>query len=175
VHKGSGRILYVVVCAAPAATEVGRLVELAQDEGWQVCVVTTPLGRRFVDVDFLERLTAAPVRSEYRLPHEPKTMPLADAVVAAPVTFNTINKWATGIADTFAVSLLCEVMGSEVPILAVPLLKDELARHTAFSTNLTALRHMGVTVLFDPKAPPAARMPSWERILEELNGLVRDG
>ena len=175
MHEGTERVLHLVVCAAPAAAEVGRLVELAQDDGWRVCVIATPVGRRFVDVDFLEGLTAEPVRSEYRLPHEPKTMPLADAVVVAPATFNTINKWATGIADTFAVSLLCETMGSEVPILAVPVLNDELARHTAFSTNLAALRHMGVTVLFDPKASPTARIPSWERILEELNGLVGDG
>jgi phosphopantothenoylcysteine synthetase/decarboxylase len=91
-----------------------------------------------------------------------------------PATFNTINKWATGIADTFAVALLCELMGFEVPILAVPLLKDALTRHTAFSASLGALRDMGVRVLFDSDAPSNARMPTWERIMEELNDLVGD-
>lgn len=161
-----------MVCAAPAGLDVARLVELAQEAGWRVCVITTPLGRRFVDVDLLAGLTGERVRSDYRMPGEPNELPIADAVVVAPATFNTINKWATGIADTFAVGLLCELMGFGVPILAVPLLKDALARHTAFTKNLEALREMGVRVLFDPEAPAHARMPGWERIVEELSELV---
>ncbi|WP_033323748.1 flavoprotein [Actinomadura atramentaria] len=174
--RGDGkRVLYVVVCAAPAASEVTEFVELAQGAGWRVVVVTTPLGRRFVDADLLAELTGERVRSEYRMPDEPNALPSADAVVVAPATFNTINKWAVGIADTFAVALLCELMGFGVPIVAVPLLKEALARHTAFVRNVEALREMGVRVLFDPAAPAHARMPTWERVITELSDLVENG
>jgi hypothetical protein len=50
-------VLYVVACAAPAAADLARLVVLAQHDGWQVHVVTTPMGARFVDTEGLERLT----------------------------------------------------------------------------------------------------------------------
>lgn len=166
--------LYVIACGAPAAAHVHDLVPLAQAAGWQVYVVTTPMGERFVDVPRLERLTGGRVRSTYRMPDEPKGLPPADAVVVAPATFNTINKWAGGIADTFAVGLLCEVMGFGVPILAVPLLKAALARHMAFARNVACLEEMGVRVLFDPDAPPESRMPSWERIMQELHSVVRE-
>lgn len=166
------RVLYVVVCAAPAAADVETLVRLAQGAGWRNCVITSPMGRRFVDADRLARLTGEPVRSEHRMPDEPNELPGADAVIVAPATFNTINKWAGGIADTFAVGLLCELMGFGVPIVAVPLLKNALARHAAFAANVEVLRSMGVRVLFDPSAPPHARMPTWERILEELHALL---
>ena len=165
-------VLYVVACAAPAAADLARLVMLAQDDGWQVHVVTTPMGARFVDAEKLERLTGDQVRSAYRMPDEPKGLPPADAVVVAPATFNTINKWAGGIADTFAVGLLCETMGFGTPILAVPLLKDALARHLAFGRSLDALRQMGVRVLFDPAAPSHARMPSWEQVMQELRSVA---
>jgi len=36
------RVLYVVVCAAPSASEVHELVKLAQAAGWEVCVIATP-------------------------------------------------------------------------------------------------------------------------------------
>ncbi|MFC4912271.1 flavoprotein [Actinomadura gamaensis] len=172
MHSGNKRVLYVVACAAPAAAGLSRLVELALDTNWRVCVITTPLGRRFVNVEALEELTGERLRSDYRMPGEPNELPAADAVVVAPATFNTINKWATGIADTFAVGLLCELMGFGVPIVAVPLLKDALARHRAFAANVEALREMGVQVLFDPAAPAHARMPTWERVLHELHELV---
>ena len=61
-----------------------------------------------------------------------------------------------------------------VPIVAVPLVKDALARHTAFTRSLADLRAMGVRVLFDPGAPPPARMPPWDRIVEELHALIED-
>jgi phosphopantothenoylcysteine synthetase/decarboxylase len=130
------------------------------------------MGRRFVDTERLSELTGTPVRSDYRLPGEPNELPPADAVIVAPATFNTINKWATGIADTFAVGLLCELTGLGLPIVTAPLLKDALAQHVAFARNLEALRAMGVRVLFDPAAPADARMPPWEEILTELDSLV---
>ncbi len=93
----------------------------------------------------------------------------------APTTFNTVNKWAAGITNTFATGLLCELTGAGVPILAVPLVKDELARHVAFGRSLEVLREMGVRVLFDPQAPPQSRMPGWPSVLEELHAVIRYG
>jgi phosphopantothenoylcysteine synthetase/decarboxylase len=169
---GGRGVLYAVVCAAPAATDIESLVTLAQAMGWRVCVITTPMGRRFVDMDRLAAVTGERVRTDYRMPDEPNELPAADAVVVAPATFNTINKWAAGIADSFAVGLLCELMGFGTPILAVPLLKDALARHVAFGASVEALRSMGVRVVFDPSAPPSTGMPRWEDILEVLHTML---
>jgi phosphopantothenoylcysteine synthetase/decarboxylase len=166
------RVLYQVVCAAPAASSVADFVQLAQEAGWRVRVIATPMGMRFVDADLLIGLTGDQVRAEFRMPGEPDDLPPADAVVVAPATFNTVNKWAAGITDTFAAGLLCELTGLGVPMLAVPLVKDALARHVAFGRSLDVLRGMGVRVLFDPHAPPQSRMPDWRRVLEELQAVT---
>jgi phosphopantothenoylcysteine synthetase/decarboxylase len=173
----SGRspgVLYVIVCAAPAAASVGEFIRLAQDAGWLVRVIATPMGERFIDAGQLAALTGDRVRTGFRMPDEPDELPSADAVVVAPATFNTVNKWAAGITDTFATGLLCELAGLGVPIVAVPLVKDALARHVAFGRNLEVLRGMGVRVLFDPQAPPQSRMPGWPRVLEELHTVTED-
>jgi phosphopantothenoylcysteine synthetase/decarboxylase len=99
---------------------VGEFVRLAQESTWLVRVIATPTGERFVDADELAALTGDRVRIAFRMPNEPDELPPADAVVAAPATFNTVNKWAAGIADTFATGLLCEMTGLGVPIIAVP-------------------------------------------------------
>lgn len=106
------------------------------------------------------------------MPNDPKALPPADAVVVAPATFNTINKWATGIADNFAVALLCELTGYGVPTIAVSLLKEPLARHPAFPRNLDTLRAVSIRVLFDPDAPRDRRIPSWSRIMTELEAMT---
>lgn len=172
---GSRGVLYVIVCAAPAAARVSEFVRLAQDAGWAVRVIATPMGERFIDVAGLAALTGDRVRIGFRMPDEPDELPPADAVVVAPATFNTVNKWAAGITDTFATGLLCELTGLGVPIVAVPLVKDALARHLAFGRSLEVLAGMGVRVLFDPQAPPQSRMPGWPRVLAELHAVTGHG
>jgi hypothetical protein len=61
-------------------------------------------------------------RHDYKLPGEPDLLPEPDAIIVAPATFNTINKWAAGIADTLALGLLCEATGKGLPVVVLPYL-----------------------------------------------------
>ncbi|MCF6472737.1 flavoprotein [Nonomuraea sp. MG754425] len=157
----SGEVLYLVVCAAEAAARAGRLVTLAQDAGWVVQVVATPSALDFIDVAGLEQQTGRPVRSRYRKPHEPKP-PRADAVIVAPATYNTVNKFAQGIADTYALGVLAEAPGLGVPVVVVPFVNEALAGRTPFRRSVEDLRADGVRVVLDPGADP------WARALAEL-------
>src|SRR6202035_2179469 len=173
VRDGSPGVLYVIVCGAPAASSVDEFIRLAQDAGWLVRVIATPMGERFIDAAQLATLTGDRVRTGFRMPDEPDELPAADAVVVAQATFNTVNKWAAGITDTFATGLLCELTGLGVPIVAVPLVKDALARHVAFGRSLEVLHGMGVRVMFDPQAPPQSRMPVCWKNCALLQGMAR--
>ncbi|TDD57030.1 flavoprotein, partial [Nonomuraea terrae] len=145
----SGKVLYVIVCAAGPASAVGRLVTLAQDAGWTVQVVATPSALDFVDVADLERRTGRPVRSRYRKPHEPKP-PRADAIIVAPATYNTVNKFAHGIADTYALGLLAEAPGLGIPVVVLPFVNTALAARVPFRQSVDRLRAEGVHVLLGP-------------------------
>lgn len=129
MKMSSGKVLYAIVCGAGAASDLEAFVLLAQGAGWHVRVIATPMGAKFLDMDRLAALTGGPVRTDFREPHETSNgLPPADAVVVAPATFNTINKWALGITDTVAVGMLCEHLGMGVPTLAVPQVKAETGR-----------------------------------------------
>ena len=161
-------VLYLVISAASAPEGVLALVDACQAAGWRVVIFSTPAGTRFVDSGELERLTGEPVRSEYRLPGTGKPVPPADAVLACPLTFNSVNKFAHGHADNFAVGLLCEMVGYGGPVVVVPHCKPQLASHPAFTASLQTLRGMGVRVLFDPDAPYERRLPLWREVVGAL-------
>ena len=165
---GTRSVLYLVISGAPAPEGVPALVGLLQAGGWQVVVFSTPMGTRFADPGELERLTGQPVRSEYRMPGTGSPVPPADAVLACPLTFNSVNKFAHGHADNFAVGLLCEMAGYGVPVVVVPHCKPQLASHPAFNASLATLRGMGVRVLFDPDAPYERRLPPWREVVAAL-------
>ena len=146
-----GRVLTVIVCGAGPASEVGQLVKLAQEHGWTVQVVATPAALDFLDVPAIEALTGSPVRSQYRKPGEPRSRP-ADAIIVAPATYNTINKWAQGISDTYALGILAETTALGVPIVVLPFVNSALA---ARSPSAAALRTCGAKALTSCSAPGA--------------------
>ena len=132
---------------------------------------------------FLAALTGHPVRSDYKRPEDPDVLPPPDAVVVAPATFNTINKWAAGISDTLALGLLNEAVGLELPIIAVPFPNTGLARHPAFIRSLAALRELGVRLVFDPDAhplptpnlgPPSRDLFAWDALRGEFAKLTHE-
>ena len=146
--------LYVVVCGSPAARHVGVFVDLAQRHGWDVCVVATPDGLKFIDLGALAVQTGHPVRFRYKYPGDPDMLPPADAMVVAPATVNTVNKWAAGIADTLALGLLVEGVGMGLPLVAMPYTNKAMAAHPAFEESIARLRSWGVSVLYGSDVLP---------------------
>jgi phosphopantothenoylcysteine synthetase/decarboxylase len=70
--------------------------------------------------------------------------------VVAPATYNTINKWAAGISDTYVLSVLAEVTGLELPIAVLPFVNTALATNAVFGRSVAQLRAAGVRVLLGP-------------------------
>ncbi|SCL69064.1 Flavoprotein [Micromonospora citrea] len=165
------RVLHLVVCAAPPALQIGELVELLKQDGWTVCVIATPTAARWLDQAALTEQTGYPVRSEWRLPGEPDVHPRADAVMVAPATFNTINKWALGISDNLALGILNETIGAGLPIVAFPYAKDALASHPAYGTHLQRLRVAGVNIAAGAPWSLQRRGDtySWRNVADALN------
>jgi phosphopantothenoylcysteine synthetase/decarboxylase len=170
-------VLYVIACGAPPARDVGQLVTLAQAIGWDVCVVITPDALKFVDAPALYALTGHPVRSTFKQPGDLDILPSPTAMIVAPMTVNTTNKWSAGIADTLALGLLVEGLGKGIPIVAMPFTNSAMAAHPAFGESIARLRSWGVRILFSPDVLEphepgmgealAANFP-WSRTLDAL-------
>jgi hypothetical protein len=144
-----GRVLAVVVCGAGPATAIGTLIGLAQDRGWTVQVIATPAALDFFDRPAIETLTGHPVRSRYARPGAPRSL-IPDAVLVAPATYNTINKWALGISDTYALGVLAESTGLGVPTIVLPFVNSALAGRAPFQRSVESLRAEGVRILLGP-------------------------
>jgi phosphopantothenoylcysteine synthetase/decarboxylase len=176
----AARVLTIIVCAAGPASEVGTLITLAQKRAWTVQVVATPAALDFIDVAAIEAQTGSSVRSQYRRPGESRSQP-ADAIVVAPATYNTINKWAHGISDTYALGVLAETTGMRVPIVVLPFVNSALAKRLPFQRSVEELRREGVRILIGPGRiephPPhtgerfIASYP-WQLALDEAQRLI---
>jgi phosphopantothenoylcysteine synthetase/decarboxylase len=175
----STRVLYLMITGAGAARYIETMVKLALDDGWSVYCVASPAAvEHFLDLQQLEALTGHPVRTGHQGPGQP-ALPPADAVIVAPGTYNTINKWAAGIADTYVLVQLAELTGLGVRMVLVPFVNTALANNRVFLRSIEELRAAGVIVLFGEGGfvphPPrtgneAMERYPWKAALEAANG-----
>jgi phosphopantothenoylcysteine synthetase/decarboxylase len=139
-------MLYFVVSGAPLTRYVHHGVQLAHERGYQAAVVPTQAAEAWLNRDILETL-GVPVVGEHRMPGADKRLPKPDAAMVAPATFNTVNKLAAGIADTYPLSVLCEVLSTRRPLVIVPFVSESLAGHPAWLSSLAVLRHAGARLI----------------------------
>ena len=143
------RVLCVIVCGAGPATAISTLITLAHGRGWTVQIIATPAALDFLDQAAVEKQSGNPVKSQYSKPGTPRSQ-IPDAIVVAPATYNTINKWAQGISDTYALGVLAELTSLDIPIVVLPFVNSALASRAPFRRSIDSLREEGVQVLLGP-------------------------
>ncbi|RZU49342.1 flavoprotein [Krasilnikovia cinnamomea] len=134
----------LVVCAAPLSSRTVDIATYLMRDAWSVSIVGTPSSAAWLDIPLLVSTLGSPPRIDYRTPDQNRSAADPDAVVVCPATFNTVNKVAAGIADNYAVSLICESVGAGLPVLMAPMVNDKLWRHTALPGAIEALSKSGV-------------------------------
>jgi phosphopantothenoylcysteine synthetase/decarboxylase len=155
-------------------------VRLALDRDWMVQVVATPAALESFDQVAVEQVTGGPVRSQYSKPGSLRSR-IPDAIIVAPATYNTINKWAQGTSDTYALGVLAEMTGMGTPIVVLPFVNSALAGRVAFRRSVQTLRSEGVHILlgpggFEPHPPRTggSRIETfpWHVALDEADRMV---
>jgi Flavoprotein len=142
-------VLTIVACGAGPTAAIGTCVKLAQDSGWTVQVTATPAALDFFDAATIADQADSPVRSQYAKPGAARSL-IPDAILVAPATYNTINKWAQGISDTYALGVLAETTGLGVPTVVLPFVNTALADRAPFRRSVDSLRAEGVKILLGP-------------------------
>jgi phosphopantothenoylcysteine decarboxylase len=172
----SQRWVYVVASAAPPVLSISEFIAGLRKDHWQVCLIATPTVATWVDLDGVSSATGCVTRATPRGPGDPDAFSPADALVVAPLTFNTLNKWAAGISDTVALGILNELLGVDIPTVAAPCIKNALRRHPAYGESIRRLAGCGVTVM-DPEAITTRDNDGlatfeWARILQEIGPVL---
>lgn len=145
----TSRTIHLLCSAAPPVFDVAAVVESLQARGWDVCLGLTPTAASWVEESLsgLATLTGHPVRSRYGRPGEPDLWPASDAILFAPVTFNSLNSWALGLTSSYVTGVAAEAIGKGIPVVALPCVNADLARHPQFERSVEVLRSAGVAVL----------------------------
>lgn len=145
-----GRRLFLIVSAGGPVVRTAERIVAEQAHGFEVRVIATPQAAQWLDEGEIEQLTGYRLESAMLTPARSTLEPLGNRVLASPVTLNTLTKWADGHADNLALGLLCEALGSEIPITAELSLSPQFLDHPAVPGAVERLRSIGVELRSHP-------------------------
>ncbi|MEE9180982.1 MAG: bifunctional phosphopantothenoylcysteine decarboxylase/phosphopantothenate--cysteine ligase CoaBC [candidate division NC10 bacterium] len=150
--KGSlaGKEIILGVTGSIAAYKAVEILRELTGRGANVTVVMTESAQRFVAPLTFETLSRRPVLTDlFTLDYDRHIGHVAaggraDLFLIAPVTANTIAKFAHGLADDFLSNLY---LSSTCPVLLAPAMDRDMYAHRAMQENLDHLKARGVHVL----------------------------
>ncbi len=145
------RHIALLVCGGIAAMKTPLLARALRREGAKVTVYVSSEALKYVALDALEWASDNPVISTLspRSEHLSKEQPF-DAYLVAPATYNTLNKFRYGIADTPVTTTLASALAllekGETQILVAPTMHGDL-HNSILQESLETLRDKGVWLI----------------------------
>jgi phosphopantothenoylcysteine decarboxylase/phosphopantothenate--cysteine ligase len=162
-----GIAAYKAADLASKLTQAGAKVETVMTEAATKMITPLTLGNlthRPVVTDMFE------LASEYSVEHI-ALAEVADAVIIAPATANTISRLAAGIADNL---LGCIVLATRAPVIVAPAMNDVMYRNEITQENIGKLKARGF-IIIEPEYGRLAsgkmgkgRLPETAKLIEAI-------
>lgn len=177
------RRIALLVCGGIAAMKAPLLARELRKHGAEVVAFVSEEALRYVTLDTLAWSTNNPVVQSLssRAEHLGDGQAF-DAYLLAPATYNTLNKFAQGIADTLITTVLASALGrvtqQQSAVLVAPTMHGSM--HTPILVeNLERLQQWGVKVIPPRDAYGKHNLPDFDTIVHllarELNGRPLSG
>jgi len=136
------------VSGSIAAHKAIDLASLLSKEGHQVDVILTQDAQKFVQPLPFRALTCRSVITslydeDITGVRHVRSADIADLMIIAPATANTLAKLAHGIADD-ALGCVALALDPGVPVLVAPAMNGKMWQHSATQANIRVLQERGV-------------------------------
>jgi len=145
-----GKKILLGVCGGIAAYTAAFLIRLLVKEGAEVQVVMTPDARAFITPLTLSTLSGKPVLVKY---FEKNTglwnnhvdlAGWADLILVAPITANTLSKFAYGICDNLLVAVY---LSAKSPVLIAPAMDLDMWKHESIRAAIDRVKSFGNQII----------------------------
>ncbi|MCL7413241.1 MAG: bifunctional phosphopantothenoylcysteine decarboxylase/phosphopantothenate--cysteine ligase CoaBC [ANME-2 cluster archaeon] len=171
-----------IVLAVTGSIGAVRTVELARKlirHGASVKAVMSEAAQGIIHPDALHYATGQPVitRITGAVEHVEYCGEdgVADLLLVAPCTANTIGKMAAGIDDTPPTTFATTALGCSVPVMLVPAMHGSMYNHPGVLENIRKLKQRGVHILDPVLAEKTAKIATNEHIVLEVERVLGSG
>ena len=161
-------LAYLILSGAATAARGPELLRWLVGLGFAgVIAIPTPNASRILAPRELAEVEGARVvESYFDLAIRPR--PPRGVVLFAPLSFNSLNKLAHGIADNLALAVAAEAIGRRTPVILGPSLNAPLLAHPEAQASLAKLARWGVEIVPPVDDGEGPRLAPSERLIEAV-------
>ncbi|MBC7745225.1 MAG: bifunctional phosphopantothenoylcysteine decarboxylase/phosphopantothenate--cysteine ligase CoaBC [Flavobacterium sp.] len=169
------------VCGSIAAYKTASLTRLLKKEGAEVKIIMTPDALNFITPLTLSTLSKNPVLVNYfkkntgEWNNHVELGLWADLMLVAPVSANTLSKFAIGLCDNLLSAIY---LSARCPVFLAPAMDMDMLQHPSTQKNLKTLTEFGNTIIKPGFGELASglngegRMAEPEEIIQFLKDIV---
>ncbi len=171
--KLQGKTIALMICGGIAAMKAPLISRALRKAGATVTIFASQEALRYVTIDTLEWssnqavITSLSARAEHL--GDGRSF---DAYLVAPATYNTINKFAAGIADGLITTTLASALGKQergsTQILIAPTMHGTM-HNSILQGSLEGLRYRGVHLIQPRAGYGKHNIPSEESLVNEVS------
>lgn len=166
-----GNKVALCVTGSISAYQCPELARRLMRHGAEVYTFMSPTSQNIIHPNLMEWASGNPVITELtgKIEHialsDPDEISL---VLVAPASANTINKIASGIADTAPTALVHAALGLKLPVIIVPAMHESLYKNLVLLENINKLRGIGVEFVGPKVEEGKAKIADIEEIVEAV-------
>lgn len=135
--------ILIGITSSIASYKIYELIRLFKKNGYNVKTIVTENALNFISPLVLETLSKDKCYyKQFDAREDVEHIHLinwADIFIIAPISANTISKFATGLADNLLTSVFCAYMGTQKPILIAPAMNTNMLNNPIVQMNLDIL------------------------------------
>ncbi|HYB03713.1 MAG TPA: bifunctional phosphopantothenoylcysteine decarboxylase/phosphopantothenate--cysteine ligase CoaBC, partial [Nitrososphaerales archaeon] len=167
----AGKKIVLCVTASVSIFEAPRIARTLMRHGADVTVVFTEEAAELVSPAIFEWSTGNKPVTEItgRVEHVELTS-IADIVLVAPCTANSLSKFAHGIADDPVSTLFCTFLGTGKLIVMAPAMHEPMLKNPILQESMEKLKKMGVIFVSGKLEESKSKLASAEEILAAVIG-----
>jgi hypothetical protein len=157
------KAVYVVMTGAKKCSIIPELIKEFISEGASTYTFLTDMARKIAVMKDFE-IPGNRISLDYSKNGE--ELPLEDIVLVVPATFNTMNKAAQGIADSYSMTIIASAIGKRKKVIFAPAMNRSLLDHPITQKSLETLQQWGCQVVWPEITPDKITMAPLEKIAD---------
>ncbi|HTZ41838.1 MAG TPA: flavoprotein [Candidatus Omnitrophota bacterium] len=157
------KVVYLIMTGAKKCSIMPGLIREFLGEGARVYTFLTDMARKIANIKDFE-ISGNEISLDYSKNGE--EIPLEDIVIVAPATFNTINKAAQGIADSYPLTIVASAIGKKKRVIFAPAMNRSLWEHPIIPRSIDTLQQWGCQVIWPEITPEKITMAPLEKIAD---------
>ncbi len=166
-----GKVIYIFGTGAKKITHISKMIREFIYEGADIYTMMSDMGSIICDTNLRDfNIKGNTLVKGYS--REGEILPLEDLILVAPCTFNTLNKIAYGVADTYPLTVVASAIGTQRNVIIAPAMDKNLWYHPVVAESVAKLERWGCKIIWPEINMRKVTMAPIEKIADTVHHVL---